>query len=69
MGDDLAAWLRLTLLPGLGPERQRSLLAAFGLPEHIFSAGRSVIAGVVGAEIADLLLAPLDQSRIDAVRA
>jgi DNA processing protein len=66
VGDDLAAWLRLTLLPGLGPERQRSLLAAFGLPEHIFAAGRSAIAGVVGAEVADLLLAPADQSRIDA---
>ncbi|WP_425486369.1 DNA-processing protein DprA [Aromatoleum diolicum] len=69
MEDDLAAWLRLTLLPGVGPERQRSLLAAFGLPEHIFAASRSAILAVVGAEIADLLLAPPDQARIDAARA
>ena len=33
----LAAWLRLTLIPGIGGETQRKLLAAFGLPQHIFS--------------------------------
>ena len=38
--DSLAAWLRLTLIPGLGGETQRKLLAAFGLPEAIFAAGR-----------------------------
>ena len=69
MEDDLAAWLRLTLLPGVGPERQRSLLAAFGLPERIFAAGRSALVAVVGAEIADLLLAAPDQARIDAALA
>jgi DNA processing protein len=67
--DDLAAWLRLTLIPGVGPERQRTLLAAFGLPERIFAAGRSAIASVVGGEIADLLLAPADAARIDAALA
>jgi DNA processing protein len=36
----LAAWLHLTLAPGIGGETQRKLLAAFGLPDHIFSAGR-----------------------------
>ena len=35
----LAAWLRLTLIPGIGGESQRKLLAAFGLPEQIFAAG------------------------------
>jgi DNA processing protein len=64
--DDLAAWLRLTLLPGLGPERQRTLLAAFGLPEQIFLSSRSSLASVVGGEAADLLLAAPDQARIDA---
>ncbi|BAL22406.1 DNA-processing protein DprA [Azoarcus sp. KH32C] len=66
MEDDLAAWLRLTLLPGLGPERQRTLLAAFGLPEQIFRASRSSLASVVGGEAADLLLAAPDRTRIDA---
>ncbi len=57
-GDDLVHWLRLASAPGLGAERQRSLLAAFGLPAHIFGAGRSALTGVVGAEAADAVLAP-----------
>lgn len=67
--DDLAAWLRLTLVPGLGTERQRQLLAAFGLPGKLFDAGRSAVAGVVGGELADRLLAPPDQAAIDAALA
>jgi DNA processing protein len=54
MSDGLAAWLRLTLIPGLGGETQRKLLAAFGLPEAIFSAGLSAVRSVVGNK-ADLL--------------
>jgi hypothetical protein len=34
--EGLAAWLRLTLIPGIGGETQRKLLAAFGLPEADF---------------------------------
>jgi len=52
--DGLAAWLRLTLIPGIGGETQRKLLAAFGLPEAIFAAGRLAVRSVVG-EKADLL--------------
>jgi DNA processing protein len=51
----LANWLRLTLIPGIGGERQRKLLNAFGLPETIFSAGRSAVRGVVGDHAANLL--------------
>ena len=51
----LTAWLRLTLVPGVGPETQRHLLAAFGLPEQVFSAPRSALKQVVGKK-ADLLL-------------
>lgn len=50
----LAAWLRLTLTPGLGGESQRKLLAAFGLPEAILDAGRLAARQVIGAR-ADLL--------------
>ena len=59
----LAAWLRLTLVPGIGPESQRHLLAAFGPPEQIFAASRSELRGVVGKK-ADLLL---DTDNQDAV--
>ena len=34
---ELAAWLRLTLTPGVGNGSARKLLAAFGLPESIFA--------------------------------
>lgn len=37
--DELAAWLRLTLTPGVGNGAARRLLAAFGLPQNIFAQG------------------------------
>ena len=52
--EGLAAWLRLTLIPGIGGETQRRLLAAFGLPDAIFAAGRLAASGIVGGR-ADLL--------------
>ena len=52
--EELAAWLRLTLIPGIGGESQRKLLAAFGLPEAIFAAGRLATRSVIG-DRADLL--------------
>ncbi|MDZ7939104.1 MAG: DNA-processing protein DprA [Rhodoferax sp.] len=35
--DELAAWLRLLGVPGVGNTTARKLLTAFGLPHHIFS--------------------------------
>ena len=52
--EGLAAWLWLTLIPGIGGETQRKLLAAFGLPEAIFAAGRLATRAVAG-DRADLL--------------
>ena len=63
--DDLADWLRLTATPGVGPRAQRALLAAFGLPQHIFSAGHSAIVGVAGAQAATLLDTPVDPKRLE----
>lgn len=54
ISEGLAAWLRLTLIPGIGGESQRKLLAAFGLPEAVFSAGRLAARSVIG-DRADLL--------------
>ena len=56
LSESLSAWLRLTLIPGIGGETQRKLLAAFGLPETVFAAGRGALGGVVGDKAADLLL-------------
>ncbi|RIX48347.1 MAG: DNA-protecting protein DprA [Rhodocyclales bacterium GT-UBC] len=52
--EGLSAWLRLTLIPGIGGETQRKLLAAFGLPEAIFAAGRLATRAVIG-DRADIL--------------
>lgn len=52
--EGLSAWLRLTLISGIGGETQRKLLAAFGLPEAIFAAGRLATRAVIG-DRADLL--------------
>ena len=52
----LDAWLRLTLAPGIGGETQRKLLAAFGLPQAVFSAGHIALSRVIGDKAARLLL-------------
>ena len=44
---ELAAWLRLTLTPGIGPETARQLLAAFGLPQDIFGQSLAALKQVV----------------------
>jgi DNA processing protein len=54
--NELPDWLRLTLVPGIGSERQRQLLAALGAPARIFAAGRAAVAGVIGTALADRLL-------------
>lgn len=55
---ELAAWLRLLLTPGVGLESARKLLAAFGLPEAVFSQSASAWQAVVGARAARALETP-----------
>ncbi|MCA0212002.1 MAG: DNA-processing protein DprA [Proteobacteria bacterium] len=55
--DELAAWLRLTLSEGVGNESARRLLAAFGLPQAIFSQSLAALEQVVSAPQAAQLLA------------
>ena len=45
--DELAAWLRLTLTPGVGNETSRKLLAAFGLPQAVFRQSLAALQQVV----------------------
>ena len=45
--EELAAWLRLTLAPGIGNETARKLLRTFGLPAAIFSQAPAVLQQVV----------------------
>ena len=48
LAEDLAAWLRLSLIPELTPGSLRRLLAEFGGPEPILAASRGVLARHVG---------------------
>lgn len=53
--DELQAWLRLMLTPGVGNRSARKLLAAFGLPTQIFAASPAALAQTVSAGMAQSL--------------
>lgn len=52
LDNDLAFWLRLSLIPGLGDRSLRRLLLSFGSPQQIFSASHAALAKFVPAETA-----------------
>ena len=53
--DELQAWLRLTLTPGVGNVSARKLLAAFGLPQSVFEQPARLLAQVVSSAQAQAL--------------
>jgi len=53
---DLAAWIELSLVPGLGSSRFRSLLSAFGLPAQVLGATRAQLSRVVPDPLAASIL-------------
>ena len=53
--EELGAWLRLVLTPGVGPESARRLLAAFGEPQAIFAQTETALCQVVSAKQAQAL--------------
>ncbi len=52
LDEELAAWLRLSLTPGLGGEGLRRLLSAFGDPQGVVAASRAALAHHVPDRIA-----------------
>ena len=56
--DELAAWLRLSLTPGVGNSTARKLLSAFGLPANIFAQPSSALRQIVGEAQAQALVSP-----------
>ena len=52
---ELAGWLRLSLTPGIGDGAARKLLAAFGLPEAVFSQTHAALRQVVSHAQAEAL--------------
>lgn len=55
---ELAGWLRLQHLPGVGPVAARALLVSFGLPPAIFSASFEALREVVPASVARAIVQP-----------
>jgi DNA processing protein len=53
--DETHAWLRLTLVPGVGRQAQRNLLEAFGTARQVLEAQHAAICALVGDEAARLL--------------
>ena len=41
--EELGAWMRLVLTPGVGPESARRLLATFGEPQAIFAQNETAL--------------------------
>lgn len=56
--DELAAWLRLLLTPGLGRESARRLLTTFGLAPSVWSQTEASWARVVGPTLAAVMREP-----------
>lgn len=63
---ELAAWLRLTLIPGVGGEARRALLKACGLPHAIFEASPRALSAIVDPALAERLLGHQCSAEIDA---
>jgi len=56
--DELTAWLRLALTPGVGNDTARRLLAAFGLPQAIFGQSAAALRQLVSPAQASALAMP-----------
>lgn len=56
--EELRAWLRLTLEPGIGPAAARQLLKIYGLPQHIYAQSRASLAEHLPAHLAAQLARP-----------
>ena len=60
------AWLRLTLVPGLGGQGLRKLLGDFGLPSQVLGAGRAALVRSVGDALAQRIAAEDGAAAVDA---
>ena len=63
---ELEAWLRLTLVPGLGGQGLRKLLGNFGLPSQVLGAGRAALTRSVGDALAQRILADDGAAAVEA---
>ena len=64
--DEARYWLALSLIPGLGGETFRRLLAQFGLPDKIFAASPAQLSAASDAKIARAISAGMDEEKLAA---
>lgn len=62
--DDIAFWVGLSLIPGLGGESYRKLLSAFGEPREIYAASYASLSGVVGKNVAEGIRRGIDPDNL-----
>ncbi|MDP2879732.1 MAG: DNA-processing protein DprA [Sulfuricella sp.] len=62
--DDIASWVGLSLIPGLGDESYRKLLRAFGEPKQIYAASYASLSGVVGRNVAEGIRRGIDPEKL-----
>jgi DNA processing protein len=62
---DLADWIRLSLVAGVGDETARELLARCGMPGEIFQQSHGALAALVGDKLAANLLAEPEAESIE----
>ena len=62
---ELASWVALSLVPGLGSEGQRSLLRAFGSPAAIFGASAISLRQYVKPGVAEAIGKGRDEAALD----
>jgi DNA processing protein len=62
----LEAWIKLLLIPGLGPRSAHALLAALGSPEAVFDQPAGRLSQIVPATLADAILAGPDAAEVAA---
>jgi len=65
--DELSAWIRLSLEPGLGAVQARHLLAAIGLPQDIYALSAASLAKVIPHDLARQLSRPPDERTAQAI--
>ena len=59
--EELSAWLRLVLTPGIGNDTARQLLSAFGLPQTVFEQSSTALSQVATpAQISSLMSEPAE---------
>lgn len=64
---ELNAWIRLSLEPGLGAATARSLLAAIGLPHEIFALSASALARLLPQDLARQISLPAGDDILAAI--